>query len=196
MRALAAATALALTLLWNPAVAAPAAPPARDITLVDQTGAHFRLADLRGRPIVVSFIATRCTDTCPLTEALFSRLSRTDLNARLVTITLDPDYDTPFVMARHALDLHAQPTRWRVASGTPHDIVRILAAFGVVREYDTDGIPDAHSTFIYIFDGAGRLIRALPLSSNSVAEVRAAVADAAPSPRNAALSGSRAGSRG
>ena len=177
MRALA-LSALLLSAALAP-LPAPAATPARaGITLVDQTGARFALTDMKGRPTVVTFIATRCTDTCPISDALFSKLSRENLPARLLTVTLDPAYDTPFVMARHARDLNARPDRWRVASGSPRDIGRLLAAFGVVREYHGNGVPDAHSSFIYVFDAAGRLTKTLPLSTNSLAEVRAAVTHA------------------
>jgi protein SCO1 len=156
-----------------PTLPAASAPPS--VTLVDQTGHRFQLADIKGRPSVVTFIATRCKDTCPISDALFSKLSRDRVPALLLTITLDPAYDTPFVMARHARDLHAQPDLWRVASGSPHDIARLLSEFGVVREFDRDGIPDAHSSFIYVFDADGKLAKTLPLSTNSLAEVRAAV---------------------
>ena len=145
------------------------------LPLVDQNGARFALNDLRGRPAVVTFISTRCTDTCPISDALFSKLARDGGRERLVTITLDPRYDTPFVMARHARDLHAPANRWRVASGSPRDVAKILAAFGVVREYDKDGVPDTHSSFIYVFDAAGRLKKTLPLSTHSAADVAAAV---------------------
>lgn len=153
---------------------------AAGIPLIDQTGARFRLADLRGTPTVVTFIATRCTDMCPMVDAMFSSLARDSrVPGRLLTITLDPEYDTPFVMARYARELHAPPNRWRVASGNAHDVERIIAAFGVEREYDKDGIPDAHSSFIYVFDTRGRLTKTLPLSTNTLAEVRDAVRRAA-----------------
>jgi protein SCO1/2 len=165
---------MAISALAPPAAAA-APKPAAAVTLVDQTGHRFQLADFKGRATVVTFIATRCKDTCPISDALFAKLSRDRIPALLLTITLDPAYDTPFVMARHARDLHAQPDLWRVASGNPHDIDRLLSAFGVVRDYDRDGVPDAHSSFIYIFDAGGRLAKTLPLSTNSLAEIRAAV---------------------
>jgi protein SCO1 len=145
------------------------------LPLVDQNGTRFALDDLRGRPTVVSFIATRCTDTCPLTDAVFEKLARDGGTERLVTITLDPAYDTPFVMARHARELGAPAARWRVASGNPRDVAKILSAFGVALEYDKDGIPDAHSSLIYVFDAAGKLKKTLPLSTHSVADVQAAV---------------------
>lgn len=176
MRSCTVAAALAAVLaLAGAAVASAAASTVGELALVDQNGARFHLDDLRGRPSVVSFIATRCTDTCPITDAVFSKLARDGAHVQLVTITLDPRYDTPFVMARHARDLHAPADRWRVASGNPHDIAQILAAFGVVLRYDGMGMPDVHSSFIYVLDAAGKLAKTLPLSTHSVADVRAAV---------------------
>jgi protein SCO1 len=177
MRSLALAVAIAglSALVGGTAVAAAVTHTVGELTLVDQNGARFHLDDLRGRPSVVSFIATRCTDTCPITDAVFSKLARDGGRERLVTITLDPKYDTPFVMARHARDLHAPADRWRVASGNPRDVAKILAAFGVVLQYDSMGMPDVHSSFIYVLDAAGKLAKTLPLSTHSVADVRAAV---------------------
>ena len=176
MRSLVLAGAIAvLSLVGGTVVGAAATQTTGELPLVDQNGVRFHLDDLRGRPSVVTFIATRCTDTCPITDAVFSKLARDGGRAHLVTITLDPAYDTPFVMARHARDLHAPADRWRVASGSPRDVAKILAAFGIVVQYDTMGIPDVHSSFIYVFDAAGKLAKTLPLSTHSVADVRAAV---------------------
>ncbi len=171
----AAVLAATLSLVGGAAFAAMDTHTVGELTLVDQNGARFHLDDLRGRPSVVSFIATRCTDTCPITDAVFSKLARDGGREQLVTITLDPQYDTPFVMARHARDLHAPVDRWRVASGSPRDVAKILAAFGVVLQYDGMGMPDVHSSFIYVFDSAGKLAKTLPLSTHSVDVVRAAV---------------------
>jgi protein SCO1/2 len=172
---LAAMLAAALAVLGGAARAATDPHTVGQLTLVDQNGDHFHLDDLRGRPSVVSFIATRCTDTCPITDAVFSKLAHDGSREQLVTITLDPAYDTPFVMARHAHDLHARADRWRVASGNPRDVAKVLAAFGVVLQYDSMGMPDVHSSFIYVFNAGGKLAKTLPLSTHSAEDVRAAI---------------------
>lgn len=157
MRAAAAAFALALC-------AAPArAGDAGLVPLVDQRGAPFRLADLRGHPAALTFIATRCTDACPIAGAVFARvaaaLRRARSDARLVTVTLDPAYDTPYVMASAARAYGADPLRWRWASGRPGDVERLEAAFGVVHDgYET------HTTFVYVLDRRGALRRTLLLA--------------------------------
>src|SRR5665213_993702 len=90
---------------------AQAADPTH-VALVDQTGARFTFADLRGGPVIVTFVATRCSDACPIADSIFARLAQRNLRARLVTITLDPRYDTPFVMAHYARELGADRRRW------------------------------------------------------------------------------------
>jgi cytochrome oxidase Cu insertion factor (SCO1/SenC/PrrC family) len=154
---------------WGGTVA-PAGLP-----LIDQNGATFTLNGLRGTPVAVTFIATRCTDACPIIDGLFSKLSmaiaQKHVAAKLVTITLDPDFDRPIVMRRTAEAFSADARRWRFASGKPRDIRAIMHAFGVTTELDEHGVPDVHSTFVYVFDARGRLVRTLPVSTNLPDEV-------------------------
>ncbi|MBV9102859.1 MAG: SCO family protein [Candidatus Eremiobacteraeota bacterium] len=173
--------------LWAAALAAAcavlapgvgqAAPDARAVTLVDQTGTPFRLFDLRGRPVVITFVASRCKDACPIANAEFSRLSerfRHDrTQATLVTITLDPAFDSPFVMARTAHQYAAQAPRWRFASGTVPNVRAVMAGFGVAATPDRHGVPEVHSSFVYVLDGKGHLARSLLLSSNLPDDVAA-----------------------
>jgi len=150
------------------------ASEATGIPLVDQSGATFTLADMRGTPVVVTFVATRCTDTCPIANGVFSQLAAKRVHARLVTITLDPIYDTPFVMAQFAREFAARPDSWRFASGRPADIERLLHAFGVARAHEHAGMhdaPDVHSTFAYLIGVDGRLAKVLPLSTNTKSDV-------------------------
>jgi protein SCO1/2 len=147
----------------------------RLLTLVDQRGVLFTLGSLRGSPTVVTFVASRCRDTCPISDAVFSqlatRLEREHFRATLVTITLDPDYDTPFVMSQAAREFAATAPRWRFASGNPRDIRAIMGAFGVITQKGADGLPDVHSAAIYILDAQGRLARATLLSTDAAAQL-------------------------
>ena len=150
-----------------------AGPVLGDIPLVDQTGAPFHLRDLVGRPAAITFVATRCQDTCPIVNGVFAQLARESLHARLVTVSLDPAFDTPFVIANYARELQAQRPQWRFVTGRQANVAAVLAAFGVVVAKGADGIPDAHSDLIYVLDRHGRLKATLPLSSHSVADLRA-----------------------
>lgn len=170
------AVILSLALFAAPAASSARSAAVGDVPLVDQSGAPFHLRDLVGRPAAITFVATRCQDTCPIVNAVFSRLARTAPRARLVTISLDPSYDTPFVISTFARELDARAPGWRFVTGRPADVGAILAAFGVVVEKGSDGIPDAHSDFIYVLDRHGRLKQTLPLSTHSVADLRATLA--------------------
>lgn len=146
------------------ALLASLAAPARAAhvpVLIDQTGHAFTLDSLRGRPLVVTFVATRCTSACPLIDARFARaqrlFARDRLNARLLTITLDPSHDTPAVMRSLARRFDADPRRWLLASGSVADVSRIMAAFGVLARRGVRGVPDEHTTFVYLFDARGVL---------------------------------------
>jgi len=145
------------------------ADDSRSLPLVNQRGETFRLANLRGRPALVTFVATRCTDACPLANAAFQslsrRLRRERLRARLVTISLDPEYDTPFVMAHVAQSFAAAPEQWILASGRPSDVRRLMRSFGVVAAKNASGIPELHSSFVYVLDRHVRLARTLLLST-------------------------------
>ena len=167
--------ALALGLAVMLAAPAFGSVPPGGIALQDQSGRRFSLNDLRGRPVVVTFVASRCLDACPIADGVFARvrdeLAAQHLRAMLVTITLDPRYDTPFVMAAQAQRFDAKPSQWRFASGRAGDIHRLMHALGVASVPDAKGVPELHSSFIYVFDARGRYRKALMLSTNSVADI-------------------------
>lgn len=144
----------------------------RGVPLVDQRGVRFSLSDLRGLPVLVTFVATRCTDACPIATAMFSRLDerlhRARVAATLVEVTLDPDYDTPFVMHQYANTYGAGASGWRLASGKPADVRRLMRGFHVTAERDHHGVPDVHSSYVYVFDAQGKPSRTLLLSTNLV----------------------------
>lgn len=148
---------------------ARAARDARDVPLVDQNGARFTLRDLR-RPTAVIFVASRCGDACPIAEALFARLSaelkREHVDARLLTVTLDPEFDRPIVMAAKARTFQADASNWRWASGDPNDVRRLLGAFNVEV---LDG--KYHGTFAYVLDAHGRPMRLVLLSTSADREL-------------------------
>lgn len=137
--------------------------------LVDQLGRQFTMTSLVGAPFAVTFVATRCTDACPLINAQFAsaaaRLHRANVRARLVTITLDPQHDTPAVMSQLARRFEADPRYWLVASGTAPDVRNILKVFGVVARQGRRGYPDQHTTFVYLFDARGNLTQTVLAST-------------------------------
>jgi protein SCO1/2 len=79
--------------------------PAADFRLVDPNGRVVTLADYRGRPVLVFFGYTRCTDFCPLTLDRLSRavaeLGPKAGGARILLVTVDPANDTPAALKRY-----------------------------------------------------------------------------------------------
>jgi protein SCO1/2 len=89
-----------------------------------------------GRPVVMNFIFTSCTTICPLITQTFVRLQEKLGSDRdrvhLVSISIDPDADTPERLAEYAKRYHAGP-EWQHYTGTLQAIIATQQAFGVYR---------------------------------------------------------------
>ena len=104
--------------------------PVPDFSLTDQTGHRVQLSKLRGQSVALTFIYTRCpiATACPMTTAKFSQLDallRGKGIGRLLTITVDPEHDTPQVLAEYAKHVGADPKRWSFLTGPPQDVARV-----------------------------------------------------------------------
>jgi protein SCO1/2 len=107
-----------------------------EVTLRDQAGRPVAVSELQGAsgPLAVNFIFTTCTTICPVMTATFAQMRR-DLGPeadriRLVSITIDPEHDTPAVLAEYAERFGALPG-WSFLTGSPEDVERVLRAFDV-----------------------------------------------------------------
>ncbi|HKE23241.1 MAG TPA: SCO family protein [Bryobacteraceae bacterium] len=128
-----------------------------DFSLRDQNGRAARLSDLRGKVVAVDFIYTRCPlpDVCPRLSANFATLQRrfherlgTDL--MLITITVDPQYDTPAVLAGYARRWGADDRGWLFLTG---DVAEVAAQLGEVYWTDEGAIGHNSRTTIIGRDG-------------------------------------------
>src|SRR5436305_3508960 len=120
--------------------------------LRDERGKLVRLADLRGRPVVVTFLYTTCRDSCPLTAQQI-RIALDDLghDVPVVAVSVDPTNDTP--QRARAFDLKQGMTgRMRWVLGTSAELQRIWRAYGIAPPTSTD----AHTASTVVLDGAGR----------------------------------------
>ncbi len=140
-------------------------------SLVDQTGATVDGESLAGSVLVVDFIFTRCPSMCPqLTTAMAELQARlpAELDGtpiRLISISVDPDFDTPQVLAKYAAKNGVDATRWSLLTGEGEVVRQVIADFKQVAEpidKDGDGISDdiAHSLRFLVLDG-DRVIRAI-----------------------------------
>jgi len=110
-----------------------------DFELIDQAGKPTTLTDDQGRYTLLTFIFTRCPvpEYCPLMSRRFQTLQQSSKqlglaeDLRLLSITLDPEFDRPDVLTEYAKSLDADPQQWHFATGTPEEIDRVTEAFRV-----------------------------------------------------------------
>jgi protein SCO1 len=111
-----------------------------DIHLTDETGTPHALSEWRGRVVAVTFIYTRCPlpDFCPAVDRHFSAVQRevrSDPVMRdhvaLLSVSFDPAFDTPPVLAAHARKVEADPRVWHFATGEQASVALWASRFGV-----------------------------------------------------------------
>ncbi len=142
------------------AVAVGAAMP--DFALTDHAGRPVRLSDFRGKVLALNFIYTRCPlpDVCPRLSANFARLQnrfadRIPRDLVLLSVTIDPEYDTPAELQRYATIWKARPEGWRFLTGPYEEIRAVSARFGM-NYWPEDGMI-THTTRTSIISRDGRL---------------------------------------
>lgn len=103
--------------------------PVPKFSLTERSGKTATLAGLRGKVWIADFIYTSCTDTCPLQSAEMAKLQerwskRADL--RLVSFSVDPERDTPQVLAHYAEHFKADADHWLFLTGNKKQILRLV----------------------------------------------------------------------
>jgi protein SCO1/2 len=138
-----------------------------DAALIDQDNRRRSLAEWRGTITLITFIYTSCPlpNFCPLMDQNFARIQAAVAatpalagKVKLISISFDPDRDTPEVLARHAAGLHADPAVWTFLTGDRVTVDRLAAKFGVgVIRDDSDQI--AHNLRTTLVGADGRIVR-------------------------------------
>lgn len=155
-----------------PAGVAPILDPGADVPdahFTDQRGQPRTIASFRGTTVVLTFIYTRCPlpDFCPLMDRHFARLQQAigaspALRGRvhLVSITVDPAFDTPAVLRKHAAELGANPAVWTFLTGEGTDAKAFAGSLGVfVSRGQGDEGAITHNLRTAIIDPRGRLAK-------------------------------------
>ena len=163
-----------------------------DALLVDQDGKPTPFSSFRGHRVAMTFIYTRCPlpDFCPLMDRNFadvqSAIAKTPrlADVRLVTVTLDPSFDTPAVLKPHADALDADARVWSFMTGEPSEVGRFSSAFGIYSEPDQQH-PDQiiHNLRTAVIDPDGRLVKVQSGNSWTAAQLVADLS-AAPTPKH------------
>jgi cytochrome oxidase Cu insertion factor (SCO1/SenC/PrrC family) len=138
-----------------------------DFTLTNQDGKAVTLADLSNRVWVADIIFTRCAGPCPTITGYMKTLEDTlpsNSRARLVTLTTDPDYDSPDIMKKYGEHFGADFSRWYFLTGTKAQIGALAQSslkLGSVpvKPEDQKNAADlfVHTTIFVAVDKHGRL---------------------------------------
>ena len=137
-----------------------------DYHFTNQLGQAVSLSQFRGQALAFTFIFTRCPfpTFCPLMsnhfrdvqDALLAR-SNGPTNWHLLTITFDPDYDTPERLKDYAASYHVDPARWSFLTGKLIDITALSEQVGLQFWRDPGGVGINHNLRTVVVDAQGRV---------------------------------------
>ncbi len=135
--------------------------PAPKFSLTTHDAGTLALRELRGKVVVVSFIYTNCTDTCPLLTAKLVSIQKQLGNkfgskVYFVSLTVDPERDRPGVLRRYATTLGSDFTGWTYLTGTPSQVIDVARSYGVYQRKRSAGDVD-HNLLTSIVDQQGNL---------------------------------------
>jgi protein SCO1/2 len=139
-----------------------------DFELVNQDNHRVSLAQYRGRPLLLTFIYTRCPlpDFCPLTSSNFARIHKkvrsiADLGRRprLLTISFDPEFDTPAVLRQYGRRYMNPPdfNEWVFATGSMEEIRKAAGYFGLTYYPESGQI--THNLVTALIAADGKLVQ-------------------------------------
>lgn len=130
--------------------------PLPDFRLIDERGSPVTLVDLAGRPLVIGALFSTCAGPCPSLarslKHLQDELAGTDV--RLVAVSVDPEADTPEVLARYAKRVGADPARWTFLTG-PREEVQAFVQQGLFLAVERGSEGLTHDTRLLAVDRRG-----------------------------------------
>jgi protein SCO1/2 len=131
-----------------------------EFTLLDQEGRAVAGSRFRGKQIVLNFIFTRCpiATMCPAATARMAQLQAAAKAAgakdfELVSISLDPEYDTPGILKEYAQIRGLDTSNWSFLTGPDAAVRHLLAQLGVIREFEGATIKHTLATVLINEDG-------------------------------------------
>ena len=136
-----------------------------EYTFTNQLGQAVSLSQFRGQAVALTFIFTRCPfpTFCPLMSNNFRAVQDALLNSpnaptnwHLLTISFDPEYDTPEKLKNYAAGYHTDPARWSFLTGTLVDITALSEQVGLQFWREPNG-NISHNLRTVVVDAQGRL---------------------------------------
>jgi protein SCO1/2 len=139
--------------------------PAPDFTLTDQDGQSVQLSNLHGKVVLLDFIYTSCPGPCPILSRKFAQLQKKlgdnfGKEVMLLSITVDPQHDTPAVLKQYAHRYQADTSGWKFLTGSTAEIIHVTVQYGV-DYYGESGGEINHLVATYLIDRAGNVVKVL-----------------------------------
>lgn len=135
-----------------------------DFSLTDRTGRTVTRADLAGKFLVVDFLFTSCSLTCPVVNkhmAEIQQLTTNQPDVKLVSLTVDPRSDTVEVLAEYGLKFGADTNRWLLLTGKKNGLHQLIATSFLNQDLDDPFtyMPGnfSHTDRIAVVDAQGRV---------------------------------------
>jgi protein SCO1/2 len=167
------ATNLEPTNAAGPAVAPSHRHPLLDYAFTNELGQPVRLGEFRGQVLAMTFFFSRCPipDYCPRLMKNFEEASQklrdipgAPTNYHFLSVTFDPEFDTPARLKAYAKGYDYDPSRWSFLTG-PADKLEELARLSDMK-YQRDGAFFNHDMRTLIIDGDGKLRMVFPIGGN------------------------------
>jgi protein SCO1/2 len=134
-----------------------------DFSLIDEMRQPVRLSEFHGKVVAINFVYTHCLlpNYCFRMSDNFRRLQKrlaSDLGRNLVllTITFDPEHDTPDVLKQYAKTWNANPANWHFLTGPPAEVTKVCRRFGMAF-FPDEGLM-THSLHTVVIDRQGKLV--------------------------------------
>ncbi len=153
-------------LYWTPADL-PVYGQVADFELTERSGKDFSLKDLQGKVWIADFIFTRCGGICPMMSFKMKMIQARTRNLpelKLVSFSVDPEHDTPEIMAEYARRFDADPAKWFFLTGEKSQLFKLSSQHFYLGVSD---IPEAerqapdqsidHSSKFVLVDAEGKI---------------------------------------
>ncbi len=133
-----------------------------DFTFVNQEGDSVGRADMEGKITIVDFFFTSCPSICPIMSDEMERVNdmfRDEEKVQILSISIDPEFDTPEVLKEYADKHKAQAGKWDFLSGGKEETYQLAKCGFILPALDGMGVPDdfVHSDKFILVDELGRI---------------------------------------
>lgn len=133
-----------------------------EFSFVNQDGKSIGRKDMEGKITIVDFFFTSCPSICPVMSTEMERVQdmfRDEPNVQIMSISIDPEYDTPEILKEYADEHGANSSKWHFLSGPKQETYQLARCGFVLPTIDGQGVADdfIHSDKFILIDEQGRI---------------------------------------